>query len=262
MPYSMPYGLRKRAPRAKASAVKKVTTTTIRARPIRRRYRRARKGAIVATSTNRYDKSRGVTLFPSVKSVKMLYSDSYSFAVNAASVSTQKFRGNSIFQCDATSNLGKPRGFSTYLGANNTTAPYNSFCVNAFRIDCQCRNLSNDYLFVSICAAPTAVDSDGPNSLAEARERSDTIVGILPPKGQGAGVTKLTMFGRNAKILGRVNLLDVASSVASYDANPSDSVLITVSVWNPDGAGQNIVKVDASITYYTKLIRKNDIVDS
>lgn len=226
-------------------------------KPLGRRIPRA----VTARSTGRYTTRLGRSIFPPVGNYVFDYAQSNTLSPAAGGVASQLFRGNSLFDPDATGVGSQPRYFDTLCGANNTTAPYNDYCVYAFNIDCFIRNTSDVHMFVSISAYLTTASS-APASLAEARERPDTIVRIVSPLGSGPATAKLSMYGNVTKIGGVKDLLDNPDFKAAYNANPAESISVIVQAWNPDGGAAKSVVIDSVLRYYSKLTQITDVADS
>lgn len=189
------------------------------------------------------------------------YNVQVSLTPAAGGISTRLFRGNSLHAPD-TIVAGQPRYYDTLVGANNTNAPYNKYVVNAFRIKVFARSEATaNHMFYAISAYPT-VNTTAPATLAEARERPDTVVGVVSPLGSGKAMSSLVMFSKVNKILGYKDLRDVPDTQAVAGSNPADSVSVMLTCFNIDGSVANKVNFDVQLRYYSTLMRLNDVLDS
>ena len=104
--------------------------------------------------------------------------------------------------------------------------------------------------------------STAPSSLDEARERSDTIVRVIPPLGSGSAVAKLHMRRQIAKMLGVKDMLDNPDMKANAEASPLAQANCTITVFNPYSVSTSTAAVNTRLIYDTRLFVKNDVADS
>lgn len=213
-------------------------------------------------ATKSYISRSGSMIFKPRQNYKFTYSQAITLTPGVGGVAANTFRGNSLFDPDATGVGGsQPRYFDTLCGSNSSNAPYGSYCVNAFKCAVFARNTGASHCFVSISVF-RASTSSAPASLDECRERPDTILRVVSPLGSGTAVSKIEAYASNKSVLGFSDLMDSQNAVATYNASPADAVSCVVQAWNPDGSSAINIKCDVKMTYYATLFILNDVADS
>lgn len=227
-----------------------------RSRPGYRKYKRTKaKGKGSGYSVTAAEK-----VFPTTKSVAFTYVQELDMLAGAGASVTDSFRSNSLYDPYAGGIGSQPRYYDTLVGANNTTAPYHQYAVAGVKAEAFMRNTSANHMFVAITMA--SATTSAPTSLAEARERPDTVVRVSGPLGSANTIAKLSMYRSNGKILGYKDLMDTADMKAVYNSNPGFDGRVYITAFNPDGATSSRVKVSVKLTYYSRLFISNDVADS
>lgn len=201
-------------------------------------------------------------MFPNVKQCTFTYSVDKSLAIGPLSKTLVSFRGNSLHDPDAALGGAQPRYYDTLVGANHTDAPYNEYMVRGVRATIFARNISiTRFMFVSLTICPATTTP--PDDLAEARERSDTVVRCLSPIGSGSGQTKLSMTRWMTSLFGVADVKDVSELRAAYNANPTLEARVYVQGYNPDDTvNTQGINFNTRLSYFSTLSVKNDVIDS
>lgn len=226
----------------------------------------SRRSAYAATrrvgraNTSAYSVRSARSVFPAVLRTALTYADSVTITASSLGKSGHTFAANSLFDPDVTGTGSQPRYYDSLCGANGGTAPYHYYLVSAVKAVAFVRNLSTVHMFVSL--SMFTASATAPATLQEAREREDTVVAIVSPKGGGASTTKLSMYRALKNMLGVKDLLDDPDAGATYNANPNSLCYVVFQAYNPDGVGSSSVTADMALTYYSAFRRKNDVADS
>jgi hypothetical protein len=198
-------------------------------------------------------------MFPNIMSLIFNYNDSYTITVGPGNTSVKDYRANSLNDPDLAVGGGRPRYFDTFLGANNTSAPYRRYTVVGCDAFATVSNQSAVHLYAALSMYSN--QATAPSTLQEAKERSDTVVRIIPPLG-GNSVCKLRMKRSIARILGVKDMLDNPDMKSDFNANPAALVVCRLTVFNPYSAATESYSADVSIRYDSRLFVRNDVADS
>jgi len=184
---------------------------------------------------------------------------------------TYQFRGNSLYDPDYTGVGSQPRWVDTFLGANDTSAPYNRYCVLASKC------------IVSIWQDPTLTGTNGstagvvsvipiagttavtpPTSLKEIQERA-----FVRWKNVGNANSHKPLvikhFAKTKALWSGASPLTDQTFSAQYNNNPSKEWSWAISAVNIiSGAGINLFScyVTVRIKYYCMLNTLNDVANS
>lgn len=199
-------------------------------------------------------------LFPDIMPVTFTYSDTRLATVPTGSVTTARFRANSIYDPDISVGGNQPRYYDTLMGDNNTDAPYRRYSVLACRCVATVVNQSASHLYAAITMFSN--QATAPSTLDEARERSDTIVRIVPPLGSGPAVAKLVMQREIGKLLGVKDMLDNPDMKSDFNSSPVAQANVTVSVFNPYSTATEPYALSTELQYDSRLFVKNDVLSS
>lgn len=181
-----------------------------------------------------------------------------------------QFRGNSLYDPDYTGIGSQPRYVDTFLGANDTSAPYGRYTVLASKA------------IVSIWQDPTLTGTSGstngvvslapmvgsggspPNSLKEIQERPFIKWKSIGNANSHAPVV-LKMFCKTKALFTGANVLYDQAFGAPYNNNPNQEWVWTVSAVNIiSGAGINLFScfITFRIKYYCMFSTLNDVANS
>lgn len=223
------------------------------AHPVQRRRGRSTRGS-------NYSTGPAHQIFPPIKNIVFTFSDDQSLLPSAGSYSAYQYRANSLNDPDLSGIGRRPRYRDTFLGANNTAAPYQTYLVNACKAEAYLRSEAGVHMMVAMTLHDNA--NTAPVSLSEARERPDTVMRTLAPIGAGGSMQKITMFRTMKSIFGVKDTLDDDRLRANYNAQPGRQAYVTLTVFNPDASISARVAWNMKLTYYSKLMVKNDVADS
>jgi len=182
-----------------------------------------------------------------------------------------QFRGNSLYDPDYTGVGSQPRWVDTFLGANDTSAPYQRYTVLASKIS------------VSIWQDPTLTGTNGstagvvslipiagttavtpPSSLKEMQERAFVRWRSVGNANSHSPLT-LKHFAKTKALWQGINVLTDTSFTSQYNNNPQKEFSWVVSAVNIiSGAGINLFScyITVRIKYYCMLTTLNDVANS
>lgn len=238
-----------------ARAVLRKNLRTWKARGGRKASRGRKSSAKGVYSTNSVK-----SVFPDSKHVVFNYAQDFTMTATTGSNSSHVFRCNSLYDPDYTATGHKPRYFDTLCGADNGTAPYQSYLVKAAKLTAYVRSNSSSWMAVSLTMHRDS--AAGPSNINEARERGDTVIKMLPPLGTGTGAVRISMYRRMKDILAIKDIEDYGGARSSYNANPVSQVYATIVCWNMDSASGESFHIQPTLVQYSKLFTKNDVADS
>jgi len=199
-------------------------------------------------------------IFPPVKNVKFTYVSDKTLLAAVGDTDGDTYRVNSLFDPDAAIGGLQPRYYDTLLGATGTTAPYQRYTVLAAKVESWVRNLSANFMYVSLTMCNNQITP--PSTIVEARERQDTILRLVPPLGSGSPTGKLMMYRRIKDMFGVADVKDNADLKAYYNASPVQSAVAVIIAYNMDGTVSNRMNHNTRITFYSQLSIVNDVADS
>lgn len=198
--------------------------------------------------------------FPMIKNFIFNYSQDIDLLPSGSGAATNIWRANGLRDPDQTGVGGQPRYFDTMVSGNDGVGPYRQYAVYGCKATVFARNQSAVHLFVAVTICPSSTTS--PSTLAEARERGDTVMRILPPIGSGTATCKVSMYRSMAKVLGLKDVMDDDRAKGDVTNNPSNPAVVYTTTFNPDGSVAARVGMNVSLRYYCKLFQKNDVAQS
>jgi len=201
-------------------------------------------------------------IFGPHKYIKFHYGDKQLMNCTSGTYDVYNYRVNSLYDPDATGSGTQPRWYDTFVGNNNTTAPYYKYRVYACKADFQVFNLGTADLDMYLAAYPPT--GTAPASIAEALERTkDTIVKHVSGTG-GRNTARFTMYVDIAKLHGcmKSKVLEDDNFAGLYNANPAVNDLFALYALPTDISSTVPLAFNVCITYYARLENRNDVLSS
>lgn len=200
-------------------------------------------------------------ILPKIKALEFNYADEQQNTVAAGTNITFDYRANSLNKPSlAIGALRKPRFVNTFLGDNNTNAPYRRYSVLGCDAIATVINQSGSHMYAALSMYSN--QASGPSTVNEARTRSDTILRVLPPSGSGSATTKIHMKRSIAQILGVKDMLDNPDMKSDFNTNPAALVVCRLTIFNPFSVSTEMFAYDIAIKYDSRLFVRNDVADS
>lgn len=226
----------------------------------KRNYKRRPLRRGKSTSASGYRSKAALAIFPPIKNYPLTYADVIDLFPAAGLGALLTFSGNSLFDPNISGVGSQPRYFDTLCGVTSGSAPYGQYCVLATKVDCFIRNVSSVHLQFSITMCATGITA--PSTVQEARERPDTILRTVAPLLSGGSLGKVSMYRKTNSVMGVKDTMDSPNLKALSTVSPADTWVIHIAAWNADGIVAHRMKGDIRITYYSRLSRINDVLDS
>lgn len=178
--------------------------------PRRKFYRRKKRP--------RYRRRRKATIFrspiPQKFITRLKYGEQIELDPGAGTISARQFRANSIYQCNATSNLGQPRGRDQFSDM------YWHFVVIGSKITCEWCNTGdsgNGYIVGTLLKTSNTTVADI-KEILESNNSRHTILGDA-----NASSRRVTTMTYSPKFQGITKPLSSETIRGSTTANPSDT---------------------------------------
>lgn len=203
--------------------------------------------------------------FPREFITTLSYGDVISLTGTTGAVGSYTFRANSLFDPDLTGTGHQPRYFDTLCGADNSTAPYQSYEVRAAKIKCTFSGTGTDNLgiqnqVVGIICRPGSVGTNYDRN--ELIERNDGKYKQMGYWSGNQGVVQVKMNQQIAPVLGFNRIEDVSGAAAAYNANPTNAACFDVVACAKDGSSTSTCNVIVEIDFLVKFYTMNDPADS
>lgn len=212
----------------------------------RRRYRQ-RKRLVNKTSAI----SRNFLYRDSVVG-KLNYQDYYTYNVPGG-ISIQQYRGNSVYDPDATGVGGQPTMFDQLAGL------YNKYIVYASKI--HVRVINTDNVPVRVVLIPT-LNGTTFSSVGAAIDFPSSKYRLLSPSGSGGDKCSIVHYAKSANISNIKDIMDESSDLgAAVTNNPSKPWYWQLYFQNDDG-GNLVLTYQVKITYYVKFYEPVRLADS
>lgn len=169
------------------------------------------------------------------------------------------FRANSLYDPNLSGTGHQPRYMDTLCGPDGGTAPYRNYRVHASKISIKIWQDNSVNALVTVI--PQRAATANPTSLDEMRER---------PYGRHRAITQisgwkpytLNNFCKIKNHLGHKDLMDVDSTAASYNANPTEGVTWLINTCAVDPLTTSSVVLQVTVTYFAQLYTLADVADS
>lgn len=194
--------------------------------------------------------------FPARKFVKFNYFDNLNISCAASTIGQIEYRANGMFDPYVAFGGHSPRYFQTFLGPNNSGAPYQNFRVHGCYVELTFVNtvVSDDEVIVFMHWRNNNASQLG--GLIDIGEAPNTISTLL---GMGAGTPPVTMskYIKIAPILGIEELEDDETTAGDYQGDPLQSVRFDVGGFPAQGAETATFICNVCITYYAELFMQN-----
>lgn len=194
--------------------------------------------------------------FPNKKWVKFEYMDTLAIQTIPGAVGQLTYRLNSLYDPYSSGTGHQPRYFDTYLGANNTSAPYQNYRVHAASIKIEFQNVStsSDQGIGFLHIRNSTANQLG--GIIDIREVPNTYSVVL---GQGSSepAAVIQHFQKVDKILGIDDLNDDENTAADYFDNPANEVFMDIGFYPFITGGTADYWVTITLVYYAELFNLN-----
>jgi len=221
-----------------------------------RKYSKVKKGRKVSKTII---KQNGNNPFPMKFQTKLRYIDDINHTGNF--FSHYIYRGNSLFDPDATSTGHQPLGYDTLCGASKTNAPYLTYNVMDAYFKIDIINTSATVPFYVIIYA--AREAGVPGTTTEAFEQQFskyTVVGInssVPSKRLFIKVKTAQIFGETTSAVKSED-----SYSAPYNTNPANVWYYHVYLIACDGSSNITARTRIELIYNAEFSDRNQLIQS
>jgi len=201
--------------------------------------------------------------FPREMMTQFTYADNITITSTVGAVYNYLYSTNSLYDPNVTGTGDQPRFFDTLVGANSSSAPYQSYRVLSSKITIEAIDLTdsiNARGFVGVGVFPSTVT--GPSSLAELRARKDFITKYMGIYTGGKELCTVTRYQDNKTLFGIKDMKDDEETAALYNAPPTKGGRWCISYVPFNETSTAIIHVLVKITYYCQLFNRNDVSNS
>jgi len=204
--------------------------------------------------------------FPKEFFTELTYADDVTLTATSGVPSTTRYCMNGLWDVNLTGTGNQPRYFDSLCGANDTNAPYRSYCVYASKISVTgfVNGSSSDSMGMRslLAITPYISTSSAPSSISEILNRSETKSKWLGYWTSTQGVAKMSYYQNVKHWLGNKFLSDGNGAQANYGANPTNYVNWGITLAPADESSTVIVRLLVSVKFYVKFFTFNDVIDS
>jgi len=201
--------------------------------------------------------------FPRQLITEFTYSENIVITSTVGAPFNYLFSGNSLFDPNVTGTGTQPRFFDTLCGANNTSAPYQSYRVLWSKFEVEAIDVTDSinargYVGVGwISGAQT-----GASTLAELRMRSDYNIKYMGIYTGGKELCKVSKYGSIKTLFGIKDLKDDEETASTYGTSPAKLARWVLTYIPFDEATTDQIRCLVKIIYKVQLFNRNDVSDS
>lgn len=177
---------------------------------------------------------------------------------------TYQYRANGLYDPVVAVGGGQPRYLDSFIGASDTSAPYNKYRVLGAKaiLDILPRSSTTTTANALVSIIPAQYQVTAPSTLDEMRIRPYAKCALIGSSSAGNVPKRIVCYTNIKKHFGTKDLRDDPDFASVYNNSPSQEVYFNVSACAIDSSSTTVVDYVLTIKYYVQFFQLNDVLDS